>query len=239
MKTSANPPSATAAADPHRDEMTFTTTPNLLTLSRMVITPVVVGVLSLKEPGWDLVAALLFGVAGFTDYLDGYIARVQKSVSVYGKLMDPLADKFLVVSALIMLQALGRIHPYINILLICRELAITGLRALASAEGVVIAASGSGKWKTAFQMTAIPFLMVKQGLFGVPLFEIGTWLLYFSLAISLWSAQDYVVDFFRALRESRKQKHHHRRMAREARIAARELRLEARAKRGRTPPPET
>ena len=225
-----------AAVDPNRDEMTFTTAPNLLTLSRMVITPMVVGALFVKDPTWDIVAAILFGIAGITDYFDGYLARIQQSVSVYGKLMDPLADKFLVVSALIMLQALGRIHPVVNILLICRELAITGLRALASAEGVIIAASRGAKWKTAFQMSAIPFLMVKQGLFGIPLFEIGTWLLYLSLAISLWSAQDYVVDFFRAFRESRKQKQHHRRMAREARIAARHARMEARALRGKIPP---
>jgi CDP-diacylglycerol--glycerol-3-phosphate 3-phosphatidyltransferase len=82
------------------------------------------------------------------------------------------------------------------ILLICRELAITGLRALASAEGVIIAASSSAKWKTATQMVAIPFIMGRS-LFGVPLYTTGMWLLYISLGISLWSAKDYVVEFLR------------------------------------------
>lgn len=213
------------------DDLTFTTTPNLLTLSRVLFVPVVVACLFFRTPSWDLIAAILFGVASITDYFDGYLARKQKSESVYGKLMDPLADKFLVVSSLVMLQEIGRIHPVVVILLICREMAITGLRALASAEGVVIGASQSAKWKTATQMVAIPFVMVKQGLFGIPLYEIGLVLLYVSLAISLWSAKDYVVDFFKGLREARKQKVHLRKLAREARQAARNARIEARAAR--------
>ncbi|MBC7690519.1 MAG: CDP-diacylglycerol--glycerol-3-phosphate 3-phosphatidyltransferase [Methylotenera sp.] len=194
------------SGDSHDKELNFTNTPNLLTLSRMLFVPVVVTCLFVKTPKWDLIAALLFGVASITDYFDGYIARRQKLETVYGKLMDPLADKFLVVSALIMLQELGRIHPVVVILLICREMAITGLRALASAEGLVIGASASAKWKTAAQMVAIPCLMVKQGLFGIPLYPIGMALLYISLAISLWSAQDYIVDFFRAVKVKRREK---------------------------------
>lgn len=207
--------------DQQNDELKFGTTPNLLTLSRMAFVPAVVGFLFLRDPKWDLVAAILFTIASITDYFDGYIARVQKSESIYGKLMDPLADKFLVISSLVMLQELGRIHPVIVILLICRELAITGLRALASAEGVIIPASGSAKWKTAAQMVAIPFIMVEQGLFGIPMYEIGMVLLYISLAISLLSAKDYIVDFFRAAREKRKRIAAERRAAREARRKAR------------------
>ncbi len=217
--------------------MRFTTTPNLLTLVRMAFVPVVVGILFLRDPFWDLIAALVFAAASITDYFDGYLARTQKSETVYGKLLDPLADKFLVVSSLVALQELERIHPVIVMVLICRELAITGLRALASAEGVVIGASPTAKWKTATQMVAIPFLMVKQGLWGIPLFRIGEWLLYISLAISLWSAKDYIVDFFRAAKEQRKRKARERRLAREARIAARSARIEARAKKQSAPPP--
>lgn len=183
------------------DELRLGTTPNILTMSRIALVPVVVILLTREIPSWNLAAALIFGAASITDYFDGYLARVQKSVSIFGKLMDPLADKFLVVSALIMLQAIDRIHPVMNILLICRELAITGLRALASAEGVVISASSGGKWKTATQMVAIPFIMAKEGLFGLPLYPIGHVLLFISLGISLYSALDYVVDFFRAFRE--------------------------------------
>ncbi|MGZ3688306.1 MAG: CDP-alcohol phosphatidyltransferase family protein, partial [Bdellovibrionota bacterium] len=161
-------------------------------------------------------------------------------ITVYGKLMDPLADKFLVVSALIMLQELGRLHPIVVILLICRELAITGLRALASAEGVIIPAGQSGKYKTATQMVAIPMLMFRDR-WGIPFDRIGTILIDISLAISLWSAKDYIVDFFRGVKENRRLKATERKMARQARLAARAARLSARlARAGRNPdtPPE-
>ncbi len=208
--------------------MQFTNTPNLLTLFRIAFVPVIVGLLFIREPKWDVVAALAFTAASITDYLDGYIARAHKIETVYGKLMDPLADKFLVVSSLIMLQELGRIHPIVVILLICREMAITGLRALASAEGVVIAASSTAKWKTATQMVAIPLIMGRS-LFGIPLEALGMVLLYISLAISLWSAIDYLVGFFSGLKEARKHKNSERALARKARLASRSARLAARA----------
>jgi CDP-diacylglycerol--glycerol-3-phosphate 3-phosphatidyltransferase len=213
----------------NQDDLTFTNAPNLLTLLRIAFVPLIVALLFLKDPTWDVVAAIAFAVASITDFFDGYLARAHKLETVYGKLMDPLADKFLVVSALIMLQELGRIHPIVVILLICREMAITGLRALASAEGVIIAASGSAKWKTATQMVAIPMIMLKTDLLGIPLYTVGMALLYISLGISLWSAKDYVVDFFRALKEARKQKVAERKIAREARLAARAARMAAKA----------
>jgi CDP-diacylglycerol--glycerol-3-phosphate 3-phosphatidyltransferase len=190
-----------------KDDLTFTNTPNLLTLLRMAFVPLVVGFLFMKQSLWDLVAAVTFGIAAATDYFDGYIARSQKLETVYGKLLDPLADKFLVVSSLIMLQYLERIHPIVVILLICREMAITGLRALASSEGVIIAASSSGKWKTATQMVAIPFIMARSSLLGIPLELPGIILLYLSLGISLWSALDYIINFFHGIREARRKKH--------------------------------
>jgi CDP-diacylglycerol--glycerol-3-phosphate 3-phosphatidyltransferase len=207
-------------------ELQFDNVPNRLTMLRIALVPVVVGLLFIETPLWDFIAALMFSAAAATDYFDGYIARKRKLITVYGKLMDPLADKFLVVCSLVMLLYLGRIHP----LLVCRELTITGLRALASAEGVIISASGGGKWKTATQMVAIPFLMLKTRPFGIPVFEVGMGLLYISLAMSLWSAKDYVLDFFKALRESRRIKAHHRKAAREARLAQRALRWEAKSK---------
>lgn len=216
-----------------KNDLTFNTTPNILTLTRIVLVPVVVGLLFVGEPKWDLAAALIFAAASITDYLDGYIARTQKIETVYGKLMDPLADKFLVVSALIMLQKLDRIHAVVVIILICREMAITGLRALASAEGVVIGASSSAKWKTATQMVAIPFIMAQSALFGLPLYPIGMVLLYISLGISLWSAKDYVVDFFHGLRESRRLKLNEKRQAKAARRASRSARMAARVARAR------
>ncbi len=227
------PQSPVPPVAPVHDELTFNTTPNWLTLIRIAFVPIVVGLLFVRTPTADLMAAIAFTIASITDYFDGYLARTQKVVTVYGKLLDPLADKFLVVSALIMLQELGRIHPVVIILLICRELAITGLRALASAEGVIIDASGGGKWKTGTQMVAIPLIIAcdqNRRLLDLPLYPIGMVLLYISLAISLWSAKSYVVDFFKAIREQRKHRQKERRLAREARKAARAARLEARVR---------
>jgi CDP-diacylglycerol--glycerol-3-phosphate 3-phosphatidyltransferase len=202
----------------------------------MAFVPLVVGLLFLKTPSWDVWAAWAFTFASITDYFDGYLARRGNIETVYGKLMDPLADKFLVVSALIMLQEMGRIHPIVVILLICREMAITGLRALASAEGLIIAASRSAKWKTATQMVAIPWVMARE-LWGIPLYTAGMVLMYISLAISLWSAKDYVVDFFRAIKKKRGLKAVERKNARAARHAARAARMAAKAKRGQTTTP--
>jgi CDP-diacylglycerol--glycerol-3-phosphate 3-phosphatidyltransferase len=221
--------SATAERKAPIDEMTFGTTPNILTLIRIVMVPVVVLALYQRTPEWDLAAALIFGAASITDYFDGYLARKQQIVTIYGKLMDPLADKFLVICSLVMLQEMGRVHPVVVMILICRELAITGLRALASAEGVIIPASKGAKWKTAIQMFAVPFLMVEQGLWGIPLFEIGMVLMYISLAFSLWSAKDYGVDFFRAARESRKKRQREKDLVKKARRESRLARILARS----------
>ncbi len=200
-------------------DMEFTNAPNLLTLSRILLVPAVVALLFLRTSTGDVAAALLFGLAAVTDWFDGYLARKQNLVTVYGKLMDPLADKFLVVSSLCMLQELGRIHPVVVIVLICREMAITGLRALASSEGLIISASDSAKWKTATQMVGIPFLMAQSALFGIPLTFAGKWLIWISLGISLWSANSYIFGFFRAMSERRKQKRAARKALREKRRA--------------------
>jgi len=185
-------------------QLEFHNTPNYLTLLRIVFVPGVVACLAVGGLWWDFAGAVIFGLAGFTDYLDGYYARKLNQETIYGKLMDPLADKFLVICSLIMLQSLGRIHPMVVMILVCRELTITGLRALASAEGVIVAASQGGKWKTATQMSAIPCLMLKdfseQFLHGFPLFQIGLWLTYISIGLSLWSAKDYMVGFFSGLK---------------------------------------
>jgi CDP-diacylglycerol--glycerol-3-phosphate 3-phosphatidyltransferase len=204
MSESPSSPSATGAestdtgiTDPRgsgsaaqRDDLEFTTAPNLLTMGRVVMVPLVVWLLFQGTRTSEIIAAFAFGAAAITDYFDGYLARKQKSESVFGKLMDPLADKFLVVSSLCMLQQMGRVHVVVVILLICREMAITGLRALASSEGLIIAASKSAKWKTAVQMVGLPFVMVREPLLGIPFFPIGVVLIYISLAISLWTAKD-------------------------------------------------
>jgi CDP-diacylglycerol---glycerol-3-phosphate 3-phosphatidyltransferase len=189
------------------DALTFDTPPNRLTVLRMVAVPGVVYFLSWRTFNGDLSACVLFSLAAITDWFDGYLARAYKAITIFGKLMDPLADKFLVVSTLIMLQDLGRIHPYLVMVLICREMGITSLRALASAEGVIIAAGKGGKWKAALQMIAIPFLLIQISLFGIVSSQaVGTVLMYVSVALSLSSASTYVVDFFRGLKEKLKNK---------------------------------
>lgn len=187
-----------------KDEFTFANTPNVLTLVRVGFIPLMVGCLYLGTPEYDILAAVIFGFAGFTDFLDGYLARKYGDITVYGKLLDPLADKFLVVAAVVMLQHLDRMHPIIVMILICRELGITGLRALASAEGIIIPASASAKWKTATQMVALPCMMIKPGFLGIPFYSLGVILLYISLFISLWSAKDYFIDFLKGLRRKKK-----------------------------------
>ena len=191
-------------ANPEIDSLTLDTAPNRLTALRIIAVPAVVFFLAHREFSYHIAAAVLFSLAAITDYFDGYLARRQKLITVYGKLMDPLADKFLVIGSLVMLQYLDRIHPYLVIILICRELAITSLRALASAEGVIIAAGQGGKWKAALQMVGIPFLIIYEKLFGlIPCKEIGLGLIYLSVGLSLTSAFNYAKDFFKALRKKR------------------------------------
>ncbi|MGZ3693706.1 MAG: CDP-alcohol phosphatidyltransferase family protein, partial [Bdellovibrionota bacterium] len=110
--------------NPPTDAMTFDTPPNRLTVLRMLAVPLVVYFLSWRTSNGDLYACIAFALAAITDWFDGYLARAYQSVTIFGKLMDPLADKFLVVSTLIMLQQLGRIHPYLVMVLICREMGI-------------------------------------------------------------------------------------------------------------------
>lgn len=211
-------------------QLEFHNTPNYLTLLRIVFVPGVIACLAIGGTWWDFTGAVIFGLAGLTDYLDGYYARKLKMETVYGKLMDPLADKFLVICTLIMLQHLDRIHPFVVMILVCRELTITGLRALASAEGVIVAASQGGKWKTATQMSAIPCLMLKdfasEYLYGFPLFQIGVVLTYISIGLSLWSAKDYMVEFFRGLKkthELRRERNRQKRVAKKQKKLAKKL----------------
>ncbi len=186
------------------DSLTLDTAPNRLTALRILAVPIVVALLAYREFPFHVAAAVVFTIAAITDYFDGYIARTRKLITVYGKLMDPLADKFLVIGALVMLQYLGRIHPFVVIVLICRELGITSLRALASAEGVIIAAGAGGKWKAALQMVGIPFLILDVRLFDLlPCHEIGLGLIYLSVALSVSSAFSYTKEFFIALRRKR------------------------------------
>ena len=129
--------------------------PNALTLLRILAVPVVVVALVVEIPDGDLIAAIVFALAAATDGLDGYIARRRNQITDFGKLMDPIADKLLVVAALVSLVSLGRLQAWIAMVIIAREIAVTGLRALAAEQGVIVSASWHGKVKTTLQIAAI------------------------------------------------------------------------------------
>ena len=175
--------------------------PNKLTLFRVILIPFFVFFLLAPyfEGYGNYVAVVIFIIASITDFLDGKIARKYNLVTNFGKFMDPLADKLLVSSALISLIALNKIPAWIVIVIIAREFIISGFRLVAADNGVVIAASYWGKFKTAFQMVTVIVLILNiQGkVFAV----IGTVLIYISLALTVISLIDYLAKNKDVLKE--------------------------------------
>ncbi|MTB63427.1 CDP-diacylglycerol--glycerol-3-phosphate 3-phosphatidyltransferase [Streptococcus sp. zg-86] len=160
--------------------------PNTLTLGRILVIPLFILILSVwNSLAAHIVAAILFALASLTDYLDGYLARKWQVVTNFGKFADPMADKILVMTAFIMLVELGFAPAWIVAVIICRELAVTGLRLLLVENGgTVLAAAMPGKIKTFSQMFAIIFLLVHWQL-------LGTITLYIALFFTLYSGYDY------------------------------------------------
>lgn len=160
--------------------------PNLLTLGRIILIPVFILILCIwNSVAGHAVAAVVFALASITDYLDGYLARKWKVVTNFGKFADPLADKMLVMTAFIMLVELGMVPAWIAAIIICRELAVTGLRLLLVENGgTVLAAAMPGKIKTFTQMFSIIFLLLHFSM-------IGTLLLYVALIFTIYSGYDY------------------------------------------------
>ena len=182
--------------------------PNLLTIARIMVIPVILWLLDKGTPRECAIAALVYAAAAITDFLDGWLARRMGIVSMLGKFLDPLADKLLVMATLIWMVPMGRIPAWAVVLLLAREISITGLRSIASTEGVVISAGGGGKSKTALQMIGIQCLILgypyhlHYGLMDlgiVDLVLVGRVLVYISLVFSLLSAFEYVNLFSRAL----------------------------------------
>lgn len=168
--------------------------PNLVTLSRIAATPLLLLNLWWKGPFWSTVVGLGFLAVSLTDLLDGYLARRGGSVTRIGKLLDPLADKILVMTALVVLVAVPRVDEWgviMAIVILGREIAVTSLRAMASADGVVVPAAPIAKWKTGFQIAAITGLLIHYPILGISLHMIGMLLLAIATAITLWSGFDY------------------------------------------------
>lgn len=182
--------------------------PNLLTMGRVVAIPGVLFLLDRGTPEDCLWAALLYSGAAITDLLDGWLARRMHVVSVLGKFLDPLADKLLVMAVLIYMVPMGRIPEWAVVLLLSRELSVTGLRSIASSEGVTIAAGDDGKTKTALQMVGILCLILGYpyhltlgplDLGEVDLIYVGRALVYVSLVFSIMSALSYTRLFAEAV----------------------------------------
>jgi len=170
--------------------------PIRLTLIRLVCIPAVVICLYLQGPVSSFLAALFVGMAFITDILDGYFARKYGAVTVLGKFLDPLADKILVCLTMIMLIPLGRIYVWMVMVIIARELAITGLRSIAVSEGVVIQASALGKYKTIFQSIAIIGLCLHYEYFGVNFHIVGMFFLWIAIFMTIWSGVAYFRHFY-------------------------------------------
>lgn len=170
--------------------------PMWATYSRILLAPILLAcfTLQLSWAGW--IATVLFILGSLTDWLDGYWARKFKCESNMGALMDPIADKILVLGALVILLSLQRVGPFMVFLLLARDIFIGGLRAVAAANQVIIAAQPFGKWKTALQMVAIPCLLIYHPVFNLPLAEIGLTLLWVSVGLSLVSGAQYCWGYY-------------------------------------------
>ncbi len=183
--------------------------PNIVTLFRIACIPlmVVIQLSPTREAGFW--AAAVFALASASDWLDGYLARRMEIVTVFGKFLDPIADKLLVTAALVMMLPFNRVPAWIVLVILAREIVITGLRSIASSEGIVIQASDLGKYKTIFQITAIIGLLlhyeyrwffgIEHPLLVVSMHNAGMFFLWIALALTVWSGVDYLVKFIKVI----------------------------------------
>ncbi len=178
----------------------FLRNPNNLTMFRMAAGPIIV-ILLLFPPNriCTFFAALAFTIAAITDYLDGFLARRDGLVSNFGKAMDPLADKLLVSSSLIMLVSYDWVPAWIACIIIGRELAVTGLRNIIAERGEDISASSLGKYKVGFQIAAIIPLLLHYRYLGLNMHAIGTFFIWGALVFTIWSGYDYFNRFKKLL----------------------------------------
>ncbi len=177
--------------------------PNALTVFRILLVPVLVVALLDKTPGGDVFAASVFALASMTDAVDGYIARTRGSITNFGKLMDPIADKLLILAALMALVSLDRVQAWVATVIIAREFAVTATRMVATQQGVVIAANWWGKVKTMVQVACVFFLIAVDGS--------PVWLdvlVYGTVGITIISGVDYFFGLRRLLREAEERRHH-------------------------------
>lgn len=178
--------------------------PNVLTLSRIFLVPLLVAVLLRSDAveldtGWvvfsrEIIALAIFLAAALTDLLDGYLARRRRQVTSFGKLLDPIADKLLVSAALISLVELGRVEAWMVVLIVSREFAVSALRNVALTEGIVIAASDFGKAKMVTQVGAVSLLLLAP--YSPAVEQAGYVALWLAILIAVWSMADYFIAFW-------------------------------------------
>ena len=179
------------------------TTPNVLTLFRIATVPILVCLLLYPGPAPSAMAAGVFFLATISDFFDGYLARSYNSVTVLGKFLDPMADKVVVTAVLIMLAGISRtphVPAWMVVVLVTREVMVTGLRAVAAAEGLVLGADELGKYKMALQAIAVHGLLIHYTYLHLDFFAAGMFVLWISLVVSVWSGGEYYVKVLRALR---------------------------------------
>ncbi len=169
--------------------------PNMITIFRLVCIPIYLVILYINAPWSNIVSWVVFAIASFSDFFDGYLARKYNLVTDFGKIADPVADKILVAAALIALTELGRIPGWVAIVMLSRDFVIGALRDLSASRGQIIAAGKWGKWKTVVQMVAIGCITFYEPLLGLNIFLIGTFIMYVAIALSVYSAYVYIIEF--------------------------------------------
>ena len=173
------------------------TPPNLVTLFRIATAPFLVWLLMYTGPTASWAAAGVFFVATISDYFDGYLARSYNSVSTLGKFLDPMADKLVVMTALIMLTGMARmphVPAWMVVVLVSRETLVTGLRAVAAAEGLIVGAEELGKYKMSLQAIAIHGLLIHYTYMHVDFFAAGMFVLWIAMVVTVWSGVEYYLS---------------------------------------------
>lgn len=183
--------------------------PNILTMMRIAAIPLLAALLMSPSRSAGFWAAALFSVASITDWLDGYLARRMGIVTIFGKFLDPIADKLIVMAALIMILPFDRVPAWMVLVILGREIIITGLRGIASTEGIVIQASDLGKYKTIFQIVSIIglilhynynwFFGISHTLLTVNMHNVGMFFLWIATVLTVWSGVDYLVRFIKVI----------------------------------------
>ena len=173
--------------------------PNTITLLRIGIIPALFFLLQSPGPGGSLILAALFVLAALTDFLDGYIARRYQLVTTMGKFLDPIADKLVVNTAMILMIPIGRIPAWSVAIIIIRDFTVDGMRSVASSEGIILQASRLGKQKTVCQIFAVTALMIHYPFLGLDAHVVGTVILYVALILTLYSGLDYLMKFYRGM----------------------------------------